>query len=179
MTGIRGLFRSVGERSGRVWKAAENLINNLEGLDDTERQIVRTRWLSVAKRYEELWRNERIAYYSFRVPIIIGAATVPVLASLSVPRIATALVGLAVAILTGLDSLFQFGNRWRQGRLAATLITFEGWRFLELSGEAYEKLGRQDAYKLFLTQLEKLNERLSTTRLDLFSDKGRGSHSHE
>lgn len=179
MTDVKGLFKFVAERSRRAWEAAENLVDNLEGLDDTERQIVRARWLSVAKRYEELWRNQRIAYYAFRAPIIVGAATVPVLAGLSTPKIATALVGLAVAILTGLDSLFQLGNRWRQGRLAATLITFEGWRFLELSGETYGKLGRRDAYQLFLTQLEKLNEHFSTTRLDLYSDKGDSSHSHE
>lgn len=47
-------------------------------------------------------------------------------------ELATALVGLSVAILTGLDSLFRLAERWRQARFTAAVMVFEGWRFVGL-----------------------------------------------
>jgi hypothetical protein len=143
----------------------------LEDLDKNERQIVRMRWLDSAERYDQLWRSHRLVFYGFRVPIIIGAATVPVLASLSVPKLATALVGLGVAILTGLDSFFRFGLRWQQQRHAAAEIESEGWGFLELSGPTYSHHGtHKAAYPEFLSRLEGMNRGFATSYLDLFRE---------
>jgi hypothetical protein len=90
-----------------------------------------------------------------------------------VPKIATVLVGLVVAILTALDGLFRLGSRWQQARLAEEMLSSEGWRFIGLTGDAYEGIEqRKDAYKVFLARLEKLNEQLSLMRLGLFSEKG-------
>jgi hypothetical protein len=153
------------------WSRADGLLTGLDGLDDQQREIVKVRWLEEAMRYDRSWRAQRIVYYCFRVPIVIGAATVPVLASLAVAKLATALVGLGVAILTGLDSLFRLGLRWQQERRSANAIIFEGWQFLELSGPDYRGKSRSDAYQLFLGRLEQLNERLSSTYLELFADE--------
>jgi len=95
-----------------------------------------------------------LPYYIIRVPIILGAATVPVLASLSVPKLVTALVGLGVAILSGLDSFLRFGLRWQQQRRAAASIEFEGWQFRELSGHYAKHTAHKDALKVFLGRLE-------------------------
>jgi hypothetical protein len=154
------------------WKAASELIDNLN-LDKRDKTLVRTRWLCEAKRYEKLWARQRSAYYWLRVFIVTGAATVPVLAGLSVSKIATALVGLGVAILTGLDALFRLDSRWQQARLAAIAMSFEGWEFLELSGKEYKETNHREALKGFMRRLEELNERLSTRRLDLFKVEGR------
>ena len=148
----------------------EKLPTILVGLDEKELDIVRLRWLESAKRYDELWRAHRQVFYLVRVPIIIGAATVPVLASLSVPKVATAVVGLVVAILTGLDSFFRFGLRWQQQRQAAAEIESEGWEFLELSGTYATHGNHKEAYKQFLGRLEAINRRLATAYLDLFRD---------
>lgn len=156
------------------WSAASALISSAEGLTDEQRDFVRTRWLGEARRYDRAWRAQRLGYYSLRVPIIIGAATVPVLASLAVPKLATALVGLAVAILTGIDSLFRLGLRWQQERRAANAIIFEGWQFLELTGPEYQGMSRGAAYTLFLGRLEALNEQLSSKYLELFTEDGQG-----
>ena len=58
------------------------------------------------------------------------------LAGLGAGRVATAFVGLVVAILTALDSLFRFGFRWQQARRAADAVAFEGWEFLERIGRS-------------------------------------------
>jgi len=160
------------DRRGR--ETAEKLINSFEDLEECEREIVQTRWLNEVTLYHSLWKRQRAAYYSLRIPMVIGATTVPVLASLSVPQIATVLVGLMVAILTALDGLFRLGSRWRQARLAEEKLSSEGWRFLELSGDIYDGTDRTVAYRAFLKRIELLNEQLSMTRLELFDEKTSG-----
>jgi len=161
-----------GEVDRQSWETAGKLIDGLTELGETEREILRTRWLGEVRLYQNLWKRQRRAYYLLRTPMVIGATTVPVLAGLGIPKIVTVLVGLAVAILTALDGLFRLGIRWQQARFAEEVLSSEGWRFLGLTGEAYEKVGRrEDAYKVFLGRLEKLNEQLSLVRLGLFNEK--------
>jgi hypothetical protein len=148
----------------------ERLPTLLNDLDQKDIEIVRLRWLQNAEHSDGLWRSHRSVYYGFRVPIIIGAATVPVLASLSVPDIATALVGLAVAILTGLDSFFRFGLRWQQRRHSAVAMESEGWGFLELSGPYAAHSNHKTALTPFLSSLEEINKRLAMAYLDLFRE---------
>jgi len=165
------------KRAKRVdWRDVEaKFPTMLEDLDEKERDIVRLRWLDSAERYDRLWRGHRLIYYGFRVPIIIGAATVPVLASLEVPKVATALVGLGVAILTGLDSFFRFGLLWQQQRRASADLEAEGWEFLELSGPYAEHDEHKGAYTMFLGRLEAMNRQLATSYLDLFLGDDRSS----
>ena len=149
---------------------ASRLPTLLKDLDETELEIVRLRWLEKAARGDSQWRSHRMAYYGFRVQIIIGAATVPVLASLDVANVVTALVGLVVAILTGLDSFFRYGLRWQQQRRSAVELESEGWEFLELSGEYAEFESHNAALRTFLGNLEESNKRLALTYLDLFGE---------
>jgi len=162
-----------GKAQAQSWRSAEQLLDGLEELSDHERDIVRTRWLTETRRYDELWQKQRLGYFLLRGLIVIGAAVVPVLASLSAPKVATALVGLSVAILTGFDSLFRLAERWRQARFAASVMATEGWRFLELSGDTYRGLGRRGACQVFLSRLEDVHERISMMRLDIFADGSR------
>jgi|HubBroStandDraft_1064217.scaffolds.fasta_scaffold361770_1 hypothetical protein len=157
-----------------TWQEATKLIGGLkDSLTDEQRRILNTRWVGQTKMYERLWRGQRTVYYLIRVPIILGAATVPVIASLSVPRLATALLGLMVASLTGLDSFFQLGSRWQQHRHAATALGFEGWEFLELTG-SYAKMTRPQAFEAFVKRLESMNKSFALSYLDLFRAASKG-----
>jgi len=142
----------------RSWEEAEHLLDCKQcvpGLDSSQRQKIRVRWLNEAEHYDKLWRQRRSWDYVLRVLIIIGAATIPVLAGLT-GHIPTAIAGGVVAALAGLDGLFQLGNRWRQLRQTATLMTREGWSFLELTGP-YRRASHSSAYLGFLDRLEELN----------------------
>jgi hypothetical protein len=155
----------------RPWEILDAKLSTfLTGLDETDLEIVRLRWVRKGQRHDRQWRNHRTAHYWFRVPIIVGAATVPVLAGLGVPNLATALVGLAVAILTGLDSFFRYGLRWQQARQSALAFEDEGWLFVELAGPYAEQPDHRAALKPFLTNLEAMNRRLGMAYLDLFRD---------
>jgi hypothetical protein len=157
-----------------TWNTAQKVLK--AELDEAQRSVIKARWLDQQKRWENLWQRQRFIYwYCFRVPIIVGAATVPVLAGLNASKVATALVGLAVAILTGLDSFFGFETKWQQARLAAHVIDSEAWRFLELSEQPYKGQTHNQAYPTFLVRIERLNERIAKERLDLYSTEGKGT----
>jgi hypothetical protein len=155
------------------WNAAEEFLacdECVPDLDPSQREKIRWRWLKEAEHYDGLWRRRRRWDYALRVPIVIGAATVPVLAALGTGRIPTALVGLAVAILAGLDGLFQLGDRWRQLRQTATLMTREGWSFLELTGPYFDETSHRSAYRRFLDRLEALNAAQTEGYLRVFEE---------
>jgi hypothetical protein len=130
-------------------------------------RLLKVRWVEQAKMYDQLWRVQRATYYMVRVPIILGATTIPVLASLGAGRLATALVGLAVALLTALDSFLQLGSRWHQHCRTATELGFEGWMFLERAG-AYAGKTTHQAYQAFVTRLEAMNHKAALTYLSAF-----------
>src|SRR5262245_29273597 len=140
----------------------------LSDLDDTQRDLIRIRWLQAAQRKERLWRSHRSHYYWMRIPIIIGAATVPVLVSFNIADWNTATVGLHVAILTGLDSFLRYGLRWQQLRHASAEIESEGWRFLVLTGPYAEFPDHKTAYTPFLGNIDTIERRHATDYLDLF-----------
>lgn len=142
----------------------------LSDLDAERQEIVKLRWFEETKNFDLGWRRKRAAHYCFRVPTIIGAATVPVLAGLSVSRYTTAIVGLVVAVLTGLDSFFQLETRWQQQRRSALQLQFEGWQFVELSGDYAQFDTHADAYKRFLKRLEELNLNLSESYIASFRE---------
>lgn len=171
-----GRARHLQGYSDGCWNDASGVLESITELEPDQMKIIKARWIDQGRRSDALWRNQRLAYYSFRVPIIIGAATVPVLASLQVPHLLTAMVGLGVAVLTGLDSFMHYGVRWQHQRRAATALSFEGWSFLELSGP-YEGLLRAPAYRLFIKRIEELNERLEMNYLDLFRETGQNPRS--
>jgi hypothetical protein len=141
------------------WAATGEFLNcdTCVPLEPTQRETIRRRWLEEAKHYDDLWRTRRRWDYTLRVLIVIGAATVPVLAGLGAGRVPTALVGLGVAILAGLDGLFQLGDRWRQLRQTASLMASEGWSFLERTGPYAKATSHGDAYREFLDRIEGLN----------------------
>ena len=173
---FRGRARHLQGYAEDCWNDAAAVLDSVDGLTDGQRKIAQARWIDQGRRSDALWRNQRLAYYAFRVPIIVGAATVPVLASLAVPNLATAMVGLVVAVLTGLDSFMHYGVRWQHQRRAATALGFEGWSFLELSG-VYAGRSRDEAYSLFVKRIEELSERLEMTYLDLFREVGQNPRS--
>jgi Protein of unknown function (DUF4231) len=151
------------------WQDAVKLINRLQskGLTPEQCRTLKSRWVRQAIMYERLWRSQRWGYYLLRIPIIAAATTIPVLASLSVPKEVTAFVGLGVALFTALDGFLQLGSRWQLHRHTATELGFEGWAFLELSG-GYAHKEYPAAYGEFIGRLERMNRRAAISYLDQF-----------
>jgi hypothetical protein len=61
-----------------------------------------------------------------------------------------------VAICAGVESLFSFGDIWREKRAAAELIKSEGFSFLQLTGDYKEFETTADAFQRFAANVEGL-----------------------
>jgi Protein of unknown function (DUF4231) len=96
---------------------------------------------------------------TLRSAVVIGSALIPALVGLRELRqfenapwtfsVASILVSLVVAICAGLESLFGWGDIWREKRMAAELIKSEGFNFLQLAGGYAQFKTHQKAYKTF------------------------------
>jgi hypothetical protein len=101
---------------------------------------------------------------------LAAGVTVPVLASLDVGSIATAVIAAFVAVLTGLDQHFRFGARSLQMRRTAVLLKQEGWAYFQLRGR-YRDADHKSAYIDFLDRIETLNALQTEIYLDLSAQR--------
>ena len=69
---------------------------------------------------------------------------------------ASIVVSLLIAVSAGLESLFGWGDIWREKRMAVELIKSEGFSFLQLAGGYAQFKTHQEAYKLFAQAVEDL-----------------------
>jgi hypothetical protein len=105
-----------------------------------------------------------------RTAVVIGGALIPALVGLRelavwqiggrdfrwIFAIASIAASLVVAICAGLESLFGFGDIWREKRAAAELIKSEGFSYLQLTGAYKTYDSHQTAFKAFAENVEQL-----------------------
>jgi len=146
-------------------KALEEIISNLGGLDETQKNFLKKRWLRQVLWWDTRARQARWKYYAFRSVAAVGSVIIPALVGLNVNdpasvyiRWITFSLGLLVAISLALNELFHFGEIWREKRDAAELLKVEGWLFFQLSGK-YKGKDYKEAYSQFADQVETMIER--------------------
>lgn len=157
----------------RSWKATADLLRCelcLPGLSSPQREKMRLRWLVEASHYDSLWRHHRFFYYALRVPLIVGGVAVTTLAGLGAGELPTALVGGAVTVLTGLESLFNLGPRWHTLRQTYEQLAEEGWAYIDLVGPYRNRGTHADLFDSFLDRVEAVNASQSESYLGLFRE---------
>ncbi len=102
------------------------------------------------KRYEHEARLNKRLFYSFNIPIIIVAASVPVLVSLKF-NITAIIFSLIVAIATGISALCNFKEMWQRHRLLAETLKREKALYETRTGQ-YEHV--KDPQELFIETIE-------------------------
>jgi len=86
-------------------------------------------------KYEERGDRHRRIYWTMATTSAIGAALVPALVNLSsVPKLATTVVSLIVAITIALDRVFRPREQWRNYDLISALLREEEMKFSTRSG---------------------------------------------
>ena len=141
------------------------LIAGLE-LDDPRRnEYLNARWLKYVEWWDSRASKAKWKYLALRSAVVIGGALIPALVALRelklfadadlVFAVGSIVVSLVIAICAGLESLFGFGDIWREKRNAAEVIKCEGFSFLQLTGK-YGFNTHVDAYKTFASNVEDL-----------------------
>ena len=100
-----------------------------------------------------------------RAAAAIGAVLIPVVANLPwevtlgamsfhVSTVASSLIGLMVALILALDGVFHFKEQWQNYRGTEQYLLSQKFRF-ENRVDEYQSLSEEDAFKLFVSRVEK------------------------
>ena len=111
---------------------------------------LRNRFRKQLARYEREAKFNKRLFYGFNIPIIIFAASVPVLVSLRFNTEAI-ILSLIVAIGTGISILCNFREMWQRHRLLAETLKREKALFETKTGN-YEHV--KDPEELFIETIE-------------------------
>jgi len=142
------------------------LITGLNLGDKEWNEYIEARWLNYVEWWDSRARSAKRKYFCLRCAVIIAGALIPALVGLRevkvfsnydwVFSVASIVASLVVAICAGVESLFNFGDIWREKRNAAELIKSEGFSFLELTGDYKDYPSHKAAYKYFASRVEDL-----------------------
>jgi hypothetical protein len=121
------------------------LIAGVQLTDPQMNEYITARWLKYVDWWDSRSRDAKRNYQMLRVAVVVGSALIPALVGLRelkqfgdygwILAVASIIVSLVVATCAGLESLFGFGDNWREKRMAAELIKSEGFSFLQLTGD--------------------------------------------
>jgi hypothetical protein len=142
------------------------LMNGVELSDQKLNEYINARWLNYVAWWDSRASKAKWKYLTVRSAVVIGSALIPSLVGLReltqfaqiawMFSVASILVSLVVAICSGLESLFGWGDIWREKRMAAEVIKSEGFSFLQLTGGYAQFTTHENAYKLFAQNVEDL-----------------------
>jgi hypothetical protein len=112
-------------------------------LDDPQRLYIEKRFAGQVAWMEGKAQTAQRRYVAARLTTLVGAVIIPVLVGLTPSdddladaiRIATAVIGLVVAVSTAVEHFFHYGARWQHYRRNVERLKTEGWRFFELLGD--------------------------------------------
>jgi uncharacterized protein DUF4231 len=138
------------------------LITSLE-LDTRANWFLENVWLTYLAWWDDRARRARRQYRFWRAVVLVGGAATPSLIGFSIGGGSEAIewaawaTGLAVAIAAALETLYRWGDIWREKRAAGERLKVEGWRFLHLTGPY---LGRThtEAFSEFAETVERFIE---------------------
>jgi hypothetical protein len=134
--------------------------------DQKLNEYINARWLKYVEWWDSRASKAKWKYFLLRGSVVVGGALIPALVGLRelkqfeeldwIFAVASVVASLLVAVCAGLESLFGWGDIWREKRMAAELIKSEGFSFLQLTGGYVQFKTHQEAYKLFAQNVEDL-----------------------
>jgi len=142
------------------------LIADLELCDPKRNEYLNTRWLKYVEWWDSRASRAKWKYLALRSAVLIGGALIPALVGMREMKalepyawqlaLASIFVSLVIAICAGLESLFGFGDIWREKRNAAEVVKSEGFSFLQLASKYKDFKTHADAYQTFAANVEDL-----------------------
>jgi hypothetical protein len=144
----------------------KTLMSGISLNDANLNEYINARWLKYVEWWDWRSRQAKRKYQALRSAVVVGSALIPALVGLRelnksgeygwMFAVASIVTSLVVAICAGLESVFGFGDIWREKRMSAELIKSEGFSFLQLTGGYAQFKTHQDAYKAFAQNVEDL-----------------------
>ena len=165
-----------------------DIINSLELTSETDKHILKSRFLYEVLNYD-IRRNHTKKYYNgFRFVVTVGSIILPALLSIGqmdsekLPKNFDQIsywsawgISLTVTVCNGFLQLFSLDKNYFEFALTSEQLKTEGWQFFQLSGKYDDYPDHKSAYRPFCKSIENIKKKQVEKE---FSGKG-GSNKKE
>jgi len=148
------------------------IINTLELDSETDRGILRSRFLSEVVQYERRKLKTKKYYDVFRFIVTTGSILLPAILSMGqmdptklpknfdqITYWASWTISLSVTAANGFLQLFSLDKNYFEYALTTEQLKTEGWQYFQLSGKYEDDETHQEAYKTFSKSIENIKRK--------------------
>ena len=148
------------------------IINTLELDSETDRSILKSRFLSEVVQYEKRKVHTKKYYDRFRFVVTVGSILLPAILSLGqmdptkLPKNfdqiiywASWTISLSVTASNGFLQLFSLDKNYFEYALTTEQLKTEGWQYFQLAGKYEDEESHQAAYKDFSKSIENIKRK--------------------
>ena len=148
------------------------IINTLELDSETDRSILKSRFLSEVINYEKRKLKTKKYYNIFRFIVTTGSILLPAILSLGqmepaklpahfdqISYWASWTISLMVTASNGFLQLFSLDKNYFEYALTTEQLKTEGWQFFQLSGKYEDDESHKEAYKVFSKSIENIKRK--------------------
>ena len=149
-----------------------DIIDTLELESETDRRILKSRFLAEVLRYEKRKNHTKKYYNVFRFIVTIGSILLPAILSLGqmdpaklpahfdqVTYWTSWTISLMVTASNGFLQLFSLDKNYFEYALTTEQLKTEGWQFFQLSGKYEDDESHKEAYKVFSKSIENIKRK--------------------
>ena len=153
-------------------KQVYDIIDTLDLSNETEKNILRSRFLAEVLLYERRRNNTKKYYDIFRFLVTTGSIILPAILSMGqmdpakLPRNfenisywASWTISLMVTACNGFLQLFSLDKNYFEFAITTEQLKTEGWQFFQLSGKYDEYEDHKEAYKPFCKSIENIKRK--------------------
>ena len=166
-----------------------DIINSLELSSETDKHILKSRFLYEVLNYDARRDHTKRYYNVFRFAVAVGSILLPALLSIGqmdpakLPRNfdqisywSTWSISLTVTICNGFLQLFSLDKNYFEYAITSEQLKTEGWQFFQLSGKYDEYPDHATAYRSFCKSIENIKRKQVEKE---FSGKGESKKKKE
>ena len=145
----------------------KHLIDKVQ-LNDIDKESLRVQWVNELNYADKKAVQSRRMFTCIKLIVFIAGVLIPVFANihlqfcagnLSIDNVLiTTLLGICVAIGTGVSQIFKYEDRWNLYRRNAELLKSEGENFFGLGGAYRNALDHQHALRDFNTNVASIKK---------------------
>ena len=149
-----------------------DIIDTLELNNETEKNILRGRFLAEVLSYEKRRNNTKKYYDVFRFLVTTGSILLPAILSMgqmdpaklpknfeNISYWASWTISLTVTACNGFLQLFSLDKNYFEFAITTEQLKTEGWQFFELSGKYDDFEDHKEAYKPFCKSIENIKRK--------------------
>lgn len=149
-----------------------DIIDTLDLNNETEKNILRSRFLAEVLSYEKRRNNTKKYYDVFRFMVTSGSILLPAILSMgqmdpaklpknfeNISYWASWTISLMVTACNGFLQLFSLDKNYFEFAITTEQLKTEGWQFFQLSGKYDDYEDHKEAYKPFCKSIENIKRK--------------------